>query len=95
MSCYVDHFNPKARSKNWRYPGASHLVCDTSAELDALAVKMGLRPEWKQSPGAPTEHFDLTRRMRAEAVRLGAKEVSIRDLAHMIIRKTGQRELAL
>lgn len=96
MSCYVDAFNPNASSKRWRYRGACHLACDTSAELDAAARCLQLRPEWKQDTGKPTEHFDLTRGMRETALtRCGAREVNRAGFVAIITRKRGNQERSI
>jgi hypothetical protein len=79
---YVDDF--KSRIDNaGKHPisFSGHLFAyplDDSALL-AFGHKIGLRPEWLQKPGTPRCHFDVTRTMRAEAVRRGAKEVSYLD----------------
>lgn len=61
-----------------------HMMADSSAELRAFAVRLGLQPEWIQHPNTAREHFDLTPQRRAAAVRLGAVEVSRRDLVSLI-----------
>lgn len=60
-----------------------HMISDTSeAELHAFAKRIGLRPEWAQlRPAASAAHYDLTPSRRARAVRLGAVEVTSRELA--------------
>jgi len=54
-----------------------HLVADTSAELEAFARRLGLRPSWVQHKGTWSEHYDLTVGKRRQAVALGAVEISI------------------
>lgn len=56
-----------------------HMTADTRAELDAMAARIGLRPEWIQMPSTWKEHYDLTERRRAAAVREGALEVNARE----------------
>lgn len=51
-----------------------------TAELVTFARRIGLRPEWIQHAGRPTEHFDLTAGKRAAAVRAGAREIDSADL---------------
>jgi hypothetical protein len=46
-----------------------------TAELVAFAKRIGLKPEWIQKPGTTHEHFDLTERRRAAALKAGAHEV--------------------
>lgn len=59
-----------------------HMVSDTSeAELHAFAGRLGLKRAWfQQRPPASAAHYDLVRNRRAEAVRLGAAEVTSRVL---------------
>ena len=53
-----------------------HLFADdaTSEELHAFAASLSLRREWFQG-----DHYDLVPRRRAQAVRLGAKELSDKE----------------
>lgn len=65
-------------SRSW-----CHMVSDTSEEeLHAFAARLGLKREWAQlRPKASAAHYDLTPRRRTLAVKLGAVEVSGRELA--------------
>jgi len=63
-----------------------HLTADSTEELVAFARKLGLRPAWIQYPGTWKEHFDVTQGKRAQAVRLGAVEVSSRERTVAMIR---------
>lgn len=55
-----------------------HMVSDTSeAELHAFAKRLGCRRAWFQLRPA---HYDLTPTRRLLAVRLGASEVTSREL---------------
>lgn len=55
-----------------------HMMSDESLEeLHNFASKLGLKREWFQNDSAP--HYDVCKSKRAEAVKLGAKELSIRD----------------
>lgn len=53
-----------------------HLTADTREELDMFAKTIGLSPNWIQAAGTWREHYDLTERRRAEAVKAGAVEVN-------------------
>jgi len=61
-----------------------HMVSDSNEEeLHAFAARLGLKREWFQSREngkASAAHYDLTPRRRALAVKLGAREVTARDL---------------
>lgn len=50
---------------------------DGRLELIAFAKRLGLRPEWIQYQGTDRQHFDLTEKKRAQALRLGAEEVEV------------------
>lgn len=72
-----------------------HLFSDEadSAELHAFAARIGMRREWFQG-----DHYDLTPGKRAQAVKLGAKEVSRQEAvaiwrAQRTKRKPQQMEL--
>jgi hypothetical protein len=75
MSVYVDNMRRRAnltgRPANW-----SHLMADTTDELEAFARHLGLRPEWIQHAGTRREHYDVTDTVRAEAIRLGAESIT-------------------
>lgn len=54
------------------------MTADSTEELIAFAVKLGLQPKYLQFPGTWKEHFDITEPKRKKAVLLGAIEVSFR-----------------
>lgn len=72
LSVYVD--NAFATGDWGRWTGGGHLQADSLEELHAFAARLGLRREWFQSkPGRPeNDHYDLGRRGRELALRLGA-----------------------
>ena len=73
MSVYVDNvFIPFGRMR------MCHMIADTSQELHAMAVLLGLRREWFQDKNYP--HYDVSKFKRAEAIRHGAIELSVREL---------------
>ncbi|NEA33102.1 DUF4031 domain-containing protein [Streptomyces sp. SID13031] len=75
MTVYVDDMRRRARVgrtvARW-----SHLVADHPAELAAFAARLGLRPEWLQDKGKPSEHYDVTDPKRLQALALGAVPMS-------------------
>lgn len=90
MTVYVDNAGIPAtvgrRTGRW-----SHLTADTPDELQAFAARLGLRADWWQTCKRPCGrgpcvhwHFDVTAAKRAEAVRLGAVEIDIRQLGELI-----------
>lgn len=58
-----------------------HMVADTTEELFYMADRIGVRRKWVQDYGTHREHFDICLTKRAIAVRLGAKEITMRELA--------------
>lgn len=65
-------------SRQW-----SHLTADTQEELHDFARRVGLRPEWYQDH--PTRwHYDVAPLLRREAVKLGAVEVTTREMVRLM-----------
>lgn len=58
----------------------SHMIADSHEELLRMADALGLQRRWIQHAGTYREHFDVSRQKRAQAVRLGAIEVTQREL---------------
>ena len=64
-----------------------HMTSDTSlSELHDFAQKIGLKREWFQE-----DHYDLIASRRELAVKLGAKEVSGRELLRRMVGTRGDR----
>ena len=59
----------------------SHLIADSHEELVACAGALGLSPDYIQYPHTWKEHLDVSRSKRAEAIRLGAREITRREMA--------------
>lgn len=83
MTVYVDDFRVPARvgrlSARW-----SHLVADDRDELHAFAAQLGLRRAWFQDKGDHRWHYDVTDAKRAEAIRLGARPVTLREMGELM-----------
>ena len=77
---YVDHLRvPFGRML------MSHLVADTQEELRDAARRLGLH-QYIQYPSYPSgrkEHLDLSESKRIEAIRMGAKEVTAREIVRI------------
>jgi hypothetical protein len=75
VTVYVDDMRRPARvgpvSSRW-----SHLLADSTVELNEFAARLGLRAAWIQHAGRRTEHYDLTDDKRDEALRLGAVPIT-------------------
>lgn len=74
MSVYVDNARIPFR-RGQRVLRMSHMLADTTEELEAMARQLGLQPKWIQYPGTYREHYDVCATKRAKAVQLGAVEV--------------------
>jgi len=83
VSVYVDTLLPCIKNSKWRYCESCHLVADTTEELHAFAEQLGLKRSWFQN-NRRLPHYDLTKNMRAKAVRLGAVEISRNEFVSMM-----------
>lgn len=76
MSVYVDDMEAAfGRMK------MCHMVADSTAELLAMVDRIGVARKWIQAEGTNREHFDIALSKRAEAVKAGAVEITMRQLA--------------
>jgi Protein of unknown function (DUF4031) len=90
MAVYVDEAVWQRRGRRF-----CHLVADSPEELEDFAARLGLRRAWLQTkPGRPwKDHYDLPAWARAEAVRLGALELTMREMgAHLATRRAAHRQ---
>jgi hypothetical protein len=74
----------------------SHLTADTKTELHTFAERLGLQFRWfqtcKDTKSCPPDecphwHYDVTAAKRAQAVRMGAVEIDMRQLGDLIRRR--------
>ena len=85
-------FNDTPRPVHFlRLKASSHLMSDLpgqegTAELDAFASRIGLRAEWRQNSGGPTEHYDLFDGAIFRAILAGSVEVTGRELVERCVR---------
>lgn len=78
MTTYVDDMRaPFGRMK------MCHMIADTSEELHAMADRIGVARKWCQHANTPREHYDIALSKRALAVKSGAVEITLRELADM------------
>lgn len=80
MAVYVDNF-----SASFRGMIMCHMTADTRAELFAMVDRIGVDRKHLQNAGTPTEHFDISRSKRAEAVKAGAVEITTRTVGWIVI----------
>lgn len=79
MAVYVDHMRePFGRMI------MCHMLADTDEELHLMAGRIGVARRWHQKPGTPTSHYDICLAKRAQAVKLGAVEITRSQLADLI-----------
>lgn len=68
-----------------------HMIADSHEELITMATKIGVQRKWIQYPGLPREHFDICYSKRVLAVKYGAMEISMKQLARKIDARTELR----
>ena len=61
-----------------------HMIADSTAELLAMADKIGVARRWIQKAGTCYEHFDVCLSKRKLAVLNGAKELTQKELGRML-----------
>lgn len=85
MSVYVDAMRAPLQGR----PGLllCHMIADTHKELLAMGEAIGMRKAWLQKEGHWDEHYDVGQTKRATAVRLGACQVSQRELVRRLLLK--------
>lgn len=77
MTVYVD--NMRARFGRMIM---CHMIADSEDELHAMAARVGVARRWYQG-----DHYDICLAKRELAVRFGAVEVTLRQLAAMHMRR--------
>jgi len=63
-------------------PVACHMLADTEDQLEDMARTLGLKRRWRHG-----DHYDLAPARRRQAVKLGAVELSSRQMVK--VRKAG------
>ena len=95
MTVYVDSMMSCRKNQKWPWTESCHLFADNERELHTFAAVLGLKREWHKT--GDFSHYDLTGRMRAIAVTLGAREVDRRFFTEFfrgrIARDRGQCDL--
>ncbi|MEU1075833.1 MULTISPECIES: DUF4031 domain-containing protein [unclassified Streptomyces] len=93
MTVYVDDvkdYGALARRRGLPSAHWCHMTADTEEELHAFAAALGMRRAWYQrkGPGDHRWHYDITPPTRAQAVRLGAREVDRRFMGNLMISRS-------
>jgi hypothetical protein len=87
MSVYVDDMRAPFKSGK-RTLIMCHMLADTDEELHAMAEALGIvKQHWQRPPKASTSHYDIAQSKRALAVKYGAIEVSMEQMAAMALRR--------
>lgn len=84
---YVDPMMLTSPTKDWPYSHSCHMVTDGQIdELHAFAGRLRLKREWFQGQHKNRRywHYDLTEGKRAQAVRMGAKEITHQQLVQFL-----------
>ena len=69
MAFYVDGLR---EHPGWKWPSC-HLTADSLQELLDVGASLGLKRRWMQRSALTKKlHFDITRKNRAAAIRMGA-----------------------
>lgn len=82
MTVYVDEIRAEHRVRGRRMQ-FSHMIADTSEELEAMADLIGVARRWIQYPGTPKEHYDIVDTKRTAALKAGAVPITWRQTAIM------------
>jgi hypothetical protein len=77
MTVYVDDMYTVPMGQ-FRRMKMSHMIADTEEELHKMAAAIGVARKWYQG-----DHYDICMSMRVKAVKLGAKEIEMRELARL------------
>lgn len=59
-----------------------HMVADTIEELHEMATALGVRKWFQDKPNKP--HYDICLQRKMQAIKLGAKEVTSKELLNVL-----------
>lgn len=82
MTVYVD--NARIPFRNMLM---SHMIADSTEELDAMADRIGVARKWRQQSGTYKEHYDICVSKRALAIKAGAQQLTAHALAEMVYQR--------
>lgn len=82
MSVYVD-----SARRPYRGMIMCHMFADNDDELVAFAESLGIDRKHHQAPRTGRSHFDICAAKRKIAVRMGAIEITNRDVAELLKRR--------
>ncbi len=88
MSAYVDNMRA-----GYGRMVMCHMIADTPQELREMALKIGVQLKWIQNPDTYREHFDICMSKREVAVKHGAREITMTELARILkVKRGGERK---
>ena len=83
MAVYVDNMCASLRVAGRNYV-MCHMLADSDEELHEMATRIGVsRHYWQQPPKVSSSHYDITQSKRALAIKAGAIEVTMQEVAAM------------
>ena len=83
MAVYVDNMRAGLKVAGRNYV-MCHMLADSDDELHEMADRIGVnRRHWQAPPKVSTSHYDITQSKRALAVKAGAIEVTVQEMAAM------------
>ena len=85
MALYVNHARHPYRGMRM-----SHLLADSTEELEEASKRLGLPEGCVQHPGTHKEHLDVSETKRSLAIAMGAHPVTSREIGEMIRRRRQQ-----
>ena len=101
MTVYVDNAAIPATVPNGSVRHTSrwsHLTADTQEELHEFAAAVGLQRSYFQ-PGTPIGsrpsvawHYDVTAGKRLQALRMGAREIGLREMGEILTRRRDEHK---
>lgn len=87
MTVYVDDMRAPLEVGN-RTCVMCHMIGDSEDELRAMAAAIGVQLRYHQYQGTYKSHFDIAMSKRALAVKCGAQEISVYQVAAMVRRRS-------
>jgi hypothetical protein len=81
MTVFVDNMGDYPMGQFGRMK-MSHMIADTEEELHAMADRIGVARRWFQQKSSG-DHYDISLTKRTLAVKAGAREVTMKQLAAM------------
>lgn len=83
MTVYIDdmYLYPMGQFRGMKM---SHMIADSEDELHAFAKQIGLKRRWYQG-----DHYDISKTKRILAIKAGAVEIPMKQLADIVMRRRG------